>query len=85
MHTEERGYGWKWFCTCNEMRPLKTYLCIRSTTESASVIAAIELAMIALWWTEGGGTIDDLFTVDPFALKYDPNLASDRGERAYRT
>ena len=47
---------------CAEMRPLETYLCLRSTTEPASIIAAIELAMIALWWTEGagGGTIDDL-------------------------
>jgi hypothetical protein len=70
---------------CEEMRPFETYLCMRSTTEPASIIAAIELAMVALWWTEGagGGTIDDPFAVDPFALKYDPNLdEGDRGERA---
>ena len=70
---------------CNEMRPLETYLCMRSATEPASIIAAIELAMIALWWAEGagGGTIDDPFDVDPFALSHDPNLdEGDRGERA---
>ena len=60
-------------------------MCRRSTTEPASIIVAIELAMIALWWTEGagGGTIDDPFAVDPFALAYDPNLEEgDRSERA---
>ncbi len=70
---------------CSEMRTLETYLCVRSTTEPASIIAAIELAMIALWWTEGAGdgTVEDPFAVDPFALKYDPNLdEADRGERA---
>ena len=70
---------------CNEMCPLETYLCMRSTTEPASIITAIELAMIALWWTEGAGgrTVDDPFAVDPFALAYDPNLdEGDRGERA---
>ena len=28
---------------CHEMRPLETYLCMRSTTEPASVLAAVEL------------------------------------------
>ena len=72
---------------CNEMRPPETYLCMRSTTEPASIITAIELAMIALWWTEGagGGTLDDPFAVDPFALAYDPHLdEGDRGERLRR-
>jgi hypothetical protein len=70
---------------CNQMQPYEVFICARSTALPASIIAAIELAMIALWWTEGagGGTLDDPFAVDPFALAYDPHLdEGDRGERA---